>query len=416
MIGASVRNHLVAFYLFVSVGRVHELLPQLQSLPFGKISLLMALLGVLFSEKEKAYETPRTRIVNVLWMLLFLALMSVFISVWKSQSIQEIKGTVLTLFFIVYFIYLSCRTLQDVTYFINILIIIAVVLSVSALQVKGMDRVSVSNMYDPNDLALVITTILPLSIVKALSVTGTHRIILTTLSLLMIFAIILTGSRGGFIGMAGVFLYILFSKIPNKEGRLQKRFQLKKIFILLFVSVLVVILSPDNYWDRVETIFNPQQDYNVSSERGRITLWKQGLEIIASRPYGVGIGAYPAAQGMLMGGYYQTVHNSLLLIGAELGVLGLFLYLLLYKYAFGYLSEAQNLARNGETAFAIRINYLSLSLKAALVGFFLSSFFLSQSYSPVLYTIFSLVSAFYLITYQKCTANDDKQTNNHIYT
>ena len=97
MIGASVRNHLVAFYLFVSVGRVHELLPQLQSLPFGKISLLMALLGVLFSEKEKAYETPRTRIVNVLWMLLFLALMSVFISVWKSQSIQEIKGTVLTL-------------------------------------------------------------------------------------------------------------------------------------------------------------------------------------------------------------------------------------------------------------------------------------------------------------------------------
>lgn len=395
-----IRNHLVAFYLFVTVGRVHELISQFQSLPFGKISLLLALAGVLVGGRDSKYVAPKSGIISLLWMLLLLALASVFVSVWKTQSIHEIKGTVLTLFFIVYFIYVCCRRLEDVSYFINVLVAIAVLLSISALQVKGEDRVSVSNMYDPNDLALVITTILPLAMVKALSVKGIKRAFFVGISLLMIFAIVLTGSRGGFIGMVGVVAYVLFSRMPDKEGQLQVRFRLSKVFVILVVSVLVLMFSPPNYWERVESIFNPEQDYNVSSPRGRITLWKQGLEIIVSRPYGVGIGAYPAAQGMLMGGFYQTVHNSLLLIGAELGLLGLILYLLLFKFAFGYLTDLRDMTRTRDVTLMNRITYFSLSFKASLVGFFLSSFFLSQSYSPVLYALLALINGFYIISYR----------------
>ena len=401
-----IRNHLVAFYLFVSVGRVHELIPQLQNLPFGKVSLLLALIGVTLSGRDARSILPRSGIINLLWMLLVLAVMSVFISVWKTQSIHEIKGTVLTLFFIVYFVHACCRQLEDVGYFINVLVAIAIVLSISALRVTGEDRVSVSNMYDPNDLALVIATILPLAMVKALSVRGSMRVFFIGISLLMIFAIILTGSRGGFIGMAGVIIYLLVSRMPDKEGQLRGRLSLSKIIVILVVSALVFVFSPPNYWNRVKSIFNPQQDYNVSSPRGRITLWKQGLDIIASRPYGVGIGAYPAAQGMLMGGYYQTVHNSLLLIGAELGVLGLLLYLLLFKYAFSYLTKLREITQKCDTIFVNQIIYLSLSLKAALVGFFLSSFFLSQSYSPVLYVLLVLVNGAYMILFQSQGKNN----------
>jgi len=158
--------------------------------------------------------------------------------------------------------------------------------------------------------------------------------------------------------------------------------------------------ASDRYWTQMQTIVHPDQDYNSTSEAGRLQIWKRGLGYMAERPvFGVGMHNFAVAEGTIsplsrlqergVGVLWGAAHNSFIQVGTELGVPGLLLFLGVIASAFRSL---RRVARHppGVSAAARDRARLAQSLMAALVGFVVGAFFLSLAFADMLYTLAAL--------------------------
>jgi O-antigen ligase len=171
------------------------------------------------------------------------------------------------------------------------------------------------------------------------------------------------------------------------------------------------------------TLLTLQDDYNMTEETGRITIWKRGISVMLARPQGSGIAAFQAAEGSI-GGRYQAAHNTLIQVGVELGLLGLLVFLLMYKSAFGALQRIDNemaLAGDGPSRIDAELRLLRayvVGARGALIGFFITSFFLSSAYSSLLYVLFGLIGGLDVV-HRRITQSEASQeesldvTNNY---
>ena len=152
------------------------------------------------------------------------------------------------------------------------------------------------------------------------------------------------------------------------------------------VAVTLLTTASDQYWQQMSTITS-DTDYNHTSETGRLQIWHRGIGYMLDNPIlGVGPGNFATAEGTLsplaerqmwgIGVRWNAPHNSFVQIAAELGVPGLALYLAVIVSAFRALRRATT--------------PLTPALTASLLGFVVGSFFLSLSYSEMLYTLVAL--------------------------
>ena len=180
--------------------------------------------------------------------------------------------------------------------------------------------------YDANDFALVMVCTIPFAIYFLGKGQRRSRRIAALITMAMIFtAMVKSGSRGGFIGLIAVMLYVLlrYRAIPSR--------------VRLAVTVAGVVLffgfASDKYWTSMGTILHPQNDYNYSDNVGRVEVWKRGVGYMIHNPIvGVGVTAYSVAEGGSdlarslaaegKGFKWSVAHNSFLETGAELGIPG----------------------------------------------------------------------------------------------
>lgn len=136
--------------------------------------------------------------------------------------------------------------------------------------------------------------------------------------LLSVMMLLLTYSRGGWIGFAaGIVIYLLLLKpsvIP---------------FAILAVGIAIPIL-PDSILNRVLSIFNTKD----TSSASRIPLFQATYELIKDNPVtGIGLGNDTLKEAVYDGNYYSNqmnfihAHNIYLQIWAETGIFGLLSFL-----------------------------------------------------------------------------------------
>ena len=399
VIGRNPAIYFVALYAFISMGRLHELIPGLAGFPVGKIFLLLALWAVFSLDKGRPslIENNHVAIKRMVYFFV-LAVVSVSFSIWKGASFDVLTGPILSMAILYVLVLKTTKSYLDMKFYFFSLLIIAGALATSTATLGATGRLSVGSTFDPNDLAMVLVTILPFSIIYFLKSTGSTRMLYGGLAVVVLLAIILTGSRGGFLGLVAVVGYLVFKRYPGVDGGKGKIYFFRKITITAIAVSVFLALSPPEYIERINSLFNLEDDYNVSnSKKGRLGIWASGIDIMLSRPYGVGVGAFPAAQGMLADdGAYKTAHNSLLLVGVELGFLGLLLFLSFYVLAIKSLSKIQCIS----TPEMREMFMFSIAIKASLLGFFITSFFLSQAYSSLFYFIVAL-SVLLSVIYKK---------------
>jgi len=376
----------LAFFMFISLGRLHELFPQLLTLPIGKVAIALAVLSFIGVKKKYVIKADNNRIVFRLLIFIFLAYLSIVFSVWKSRSLEVLTGPILSTFILFFAVLRNSNNLPNIRFIFKVLTICAAVLAYATATLNAKGRLSVGETFDPNDLAMMLVTILPLVYVLLTTSAGKVKLMYGAVIGILLFSIILTVSRGGFLGLIIVGAYLFLAKHPTENGFIKNRFSFRKVLLIVIAMVTFIALSPESYWNRISTIFSPEQDYNLTSQRGRIAIWKEGISIMVKRPFGTGVGAFTAAQGTLAGGQYQTAHNSLVLVGVELGIVGLVVFLSLYKAAYRNLSEIVD-PHDKKTC---ELNCYVLGVKAAILGFFVTSFFLSQAYAPIFYTLLAL--------------------------
>jgi O-antigen ligase len=249
--------------------------------------------------------------------------------------------------------------------------------------------------YDANDFALVMVATVPFAVyLIKFGRTAFRRITgLVALGLIML-ALVKSGSRGGFLGMAAVMVYILlrYRAIPSTT----------RLAVAVASIGLAIFLGSDKYWKQMSTILNPTGDYNWTDPRGRRAVWSRGVGYVMHNPVlGLGVATYPVAEGTISdvsrerasmgkGFKWSVAHNSFLETAAELGIPGLILFVGLFVASFTALRRIRpgGIFGPGVTA---RETALSQLLIGSLVGFAVAGFFVSAEYFSYLYFVFGMV-------------------------
>lgn len=230
-----------------------------------------------------------------------------------------------------------------------------------------------------NDMALFLVTIVPIAIALLLSSRGLARkFLFGGCAILMVAGIVLTYSRGGFIG-----LLVALGFFAWKAGR-RHRVEIVVVGLLMVTAFLALV---PGYALRLASIVVPSLDPVGSSEARSGELLRSLYVAIRHPLLGIGMGNY--APEMSYRGL--VTHNSYTQVAAEMGAAALVCYTMFV------VTPLRKLGQIARETFGAKANshfyYLAIGLQASLVGYMVCSFFASVAY---------LWYVYYLVGYAIC--------------
>jgi hypothetical protein len=352
----------------------------------------MATLG-LFVPSQLALEgtlTARPREIHLVLLFCLTALLSVPLAINREEAWLEFSSTFIRCIVIFVVIVNVVRTEARLKGLIFLAMAAGLLLSFEAINDYRLGLMTVEGYRaagrgtgifgNTNDMALHLVTILPISVALMIGSKGAIRKILYgACALLMIAAIVLSYSRGAFIGMMVIFLFIAW------QLGSQRRLEIV-IGVLCFAGVLI-LMAPDRYGSRLLSIFIPSLDTEGSADARRGELFRSIYVALRHPLLGIGMGNYQPEMS-----YHGLVtHNSYTQVASELGMTALACYVLLI------VTPLKKLGQIARETFATRRDsrfyYLALGLQASLIAYLISSFFLSVAYVWYVY---------YLVGYAVC--------------
>jgi probable O-glycosylation ligase (exosortase A-associated) len=193
------------------------------------------------------------------------------------------------------------------------------------------------------------------------------------------FLMLLTQSRGGFLGLL-VFGAFVFARQMRR---------LRGMLVALAVVGVVAAAAPDSAWERFRGISKASNTsaLNEVDEEGsaeqRYEIWKVARAIIAANPVsGVGLGAYAQAHVIyaLEGPFKPTArgrrdaHSTYLRLLAETGVVGLGCFVMIVLSVFVRAERVRRRARRSLQNGSLQLFYLEIGLLSYLVVAIFGSF------------------------------------------
>lgn len=248
-----------------------------------------------------------------------------------------------------------------------------------------------SFLFDENDLALALCTGLPYPFLLAQrhGEKALVRAVYYAIALVMALGIVYTNSRGGFVGLLAVALYMWWVS----------RNRIRNALIAVLLAGLTVVLAPAGYFDEMRSI----NDTEDSTRVGRILQWRIGWAMFADNPIaGVGTANYPWRASE----YHQTLpdydpagrqyggraaHSLYFTLLPEFGMVGTSLFVLIVVGMMRRLKDCERrLIRDAEQGNddAAWDYVLSKAIRASLIGYLVAGAFISVLiYPPVWYSI-----------------------------
>jgi len=237
---------------------------------------------------------------------------------------------------------------------------------------------------NPNDLALMLDLILPLSLALLLdSRRPAVRLLLLGTVCLSALAVVATFSRAGFLTLGVIALLYLWTLFRRRQQGLA--------IVALLLMLASLPLMPSAYVERLGTITDIQSD-TTGSAQARLQDTEAALGFTASHPLiGAGIGMNILALNAVRGATWREVHNVYLVYAVELGLPGLILFLLLLGTCLRSVGRARQLsaAQPGQEA----LQLLAEGIRTSLIAFAVAAFFYPDAYQFYFYYLAGLAVA-----------------------
>jgi len=326
--------------------------------------------------------TAKPREIKLAFALLITGLLSIPLALEPLRAFQSFVefSKVIVMFIVMVNV---VRTEKRLRSFILLVLFASCVLSLAAINDYAQGNLALQGrriagligglFSNPNDLALHLVTMIPISFTLLLGSRGMLRKTLYLgCSLLLVAGMIATFSRAGFIGFVCVIGFLVW-KLARRN---------RVIFAALALTVLIaaLALAPGAYRTRLATTSD-------GSAVARTDDLKRSILIAARHPlFGVGMDNY-----ILYSNTNHATHNSYTQVAAEMGLVALLLYLGFLVFPFKGLRRIEQVTRTANSK--PRVYYLAIGMQASLVGYMLASFFASVAY--VWY-------AYYLVAYAIC--------------
>ena len=367
--------------MVIYCARPGDWIPGLSNVPLAKIAGTLALLALIVSVRYVRQGLPREVIyIALLVGQLFLA--SALSPIWRGGAVQ----TTLDFSKVLIIVIVMAIAVSTVKRLRLLMIIqaasVAVVAGVSVLKghlLVGRLQGTLGGIYsNPNDLALAIVISLPLCLALLfLTRSRVWKITWALALLMMVYAVFLTGSRGGFFSLVAVAAVCLWEFSIRGRRR----------YLLMLAALVGVILwqsSSGMLAARLNGTFNQKEDaasaYDSAQQRQQL-FWRS-IEVTEEHPLsGVGPGNFE-----VLSGNWHVTHNSFTQMSSEGGVPAFLLYVLILWSGFKNVSRTKRFVRGRPD-----LSLLALALNASLASFLVGSFFASVAYQffPYLFVAYT---------------------------
>jgi O-antigen ligase len=394
----------IALFIFsvILYFRPYELIPALESFTsmafvFGVLTLAIYVPSQLILEGNL---TARPREIHLILLFCLAAFLSMPLATSPIEAYTTFTDVLLKAIVIFIVIVNVIRTENRLKLLIWLAFAVSLYLSVNAVNdyMTGNFR-SGSAFYNnqriggviqglfgnSNDLALHLVTMVPLAIGFAFATRKTlRRFLYIGFAVVFVAAIVVTFSRGGFLG-----LFVATLVLVRKIGRKNKVLSTGALVVALLA---VLAFAPGGYAGRLSTIFSSESDTTGSSSQ-RTEILKRSIWVTLRYPlFGVGVGNF----------HYKSVHelvthNAYTEVSSEMGIPALVIYIMLMVYPLRRLREIEK--ETVDVADKRKFHYWSIGIQASIVAYMVSSFFGAVAYQWYIYYIVGYAVALRRIYY-----------------
>jgi probable O-glycosylation ligase (exosortase A-associated) len=369
---------LVFLYVLFYYVRLQDILPPLAWIRFsGFVFLITTIWGVLHLRGE-VFKSP----VVIVVLLGIVFLLSGFGAVHTSPYVLSLS------YFIELFpqcvaMYLIIDSKERIVTFLKFWVVIYFLMSLITLKNGGTGPGDFT--LDENDAALALSMGLPFCVyaLRFFTLTKRQRFFCQATFLLLISAIVVTASRGGFLGLVAVMLLVWwFSKKRIKI--LVRALLIGAILIVGGISIL-----PDEYTQEVYSINNSEDSTRVERFRTWEVAWLMYLDNpvigVGANGFRFNAGAYQRQaswwsedQKSLQGRVTHSVYFQLI---SELGTIGALLYFYIFFVIPLKLNNFQKKV-DDDSEDGKLLKMFALILIVSMGGFLVSGAFISVAYYP----------------------------------
>lgn len=369
------------------------------SIPTTGLEVLIYLVFIYGILKAGSEEWQKLK-GNFWWpigILLIVVAISVLISPDKISALGYFKAYFIDpiLVFVLIIVYLKK---EDFKWLVYGLAGSSLIVSIYSIWQKITGQITIDNRVigifgdSPNYVALFLAPIAVLLTAYGLQLTATKKYLLSTiyflLSIISIYALILSGSRAGLLAVVfGLAIYLIchyWSKIKSKLW-------------LKIVLIILALISIIGMWFVFRPNFNASSGRVVSSNNVRWQIWQTSFEMIGQHPVlGVGLGNYQdyfkemtkdrANFPEFITPMAMSPHNIFLMFWLNLGILGLlgFLGILGIFYLTGFKNILQK-----ESAILVAV------MSAILISGLVDTPYFKNDLSLLFWLIFGFILLFY---------------------
>ncbi|MEK7813103.1 MAG: putative O-glycosylation ligase, exosortase A system-associated [Candidatus Desantisbacteria bacterium] len=292
---------------------------ELEGVPFSAAILGITVLAWILRElnPKEMIKSLQNRLILALWIIMIISSLFAYRREYCLYPLFDF-----TQLFILYLVTINLinseKRFHHVVWAIVIIFALLSLKNAAFCAIHGLSRQGGAGG-DDNHFAVALNMALPFSLyILFIERNGIKQITAMISFLLIIVGIILTISRGGFIGLCVVlFLFLLKARKPA----------LLVVYLFLFVFIFLAgtLLIPKEYVERMETISGYEKD---EAAMARIYCWYAGGRMMMERPItGVGVGNFkeivhrynPEIEGLV-------AHNTFIQIASECGFPGLIVF------------------------------------------------------------------------------------------
>ena len=386
---------IILVYFLFEFGRIQQVVPGLSAIPLPTLILLLLAVAA-FSSGKLRFSDKLTKV----W-LLFFPLMAYHIPFATNNYHALMVAKDMALYFCFYLAVVTfADTLAKVKTMVTVWLAVHAVLAVLGIRDHG---VGVGGwLGDENDFCMAMNVVVPFAFFALFSPLSKSRRILSLILLcLFILAAMTTLSRGGFLGLAAVGTYCWVKSS-------------KKFIAIILVGLVIcfmILVAPQEYWDEMGSSTSDETlEQGTGAER--FHMWGIGWEMFLANPIlGVGQGNFPwAFSDYERGRVYDTksragraAHSLYFTLIPELGLVGTCIFAAMLFYSYKDLNAVGKIYRSAQhrldrghreeneklkTAF-----YLARALEGSIIGYLVSSVFISTLYYPPFWVLVGFVAA-----------------------
>ena len=322
--------------ILLNISRLHQMIPIIGVLRPGLLLTGIAMASAILLPQHVAKGWTRLWTTRVVAGIALIVMASIPFGISPGGSFYAFSQNYYKVLVVAFLLMAAIRDARDIWLFSWAFVLGCAVLVYQAVFMftlspdAGTARLSGMFMWDANDMGLILLMGMPLCMLLWRGASTPTRVLLSFILVGMGAALARSGSRGAFVGLACLVLaYLVFLKGVSL-GR--------KVAVVAVLAIGLGIAAPEGYWDRMGTLTELEEDYNVSAPQGRKQLTLRGMQYMLSRPlFGLGIGNFGRAEGTISdlarewrpgldAPRWSAPHNTYVQAGAELGIPGLLLF------------------------------------------------------------------------------------------